>query len=140
MAGTGLRCGRSIRLHVRTRPAILPIFVTQYLARTGSHVKLIERKQNRDFEPALAEMLREHLGGRVSGEFFQTRNGTPFSRTTFGQNWSVLNKLGLKRGGLHAFRHGRYLSFRKTVYLGFGEKWLEIPFANNIRYSFVRIS
>jgi site-specific recombinase XerD len=40
--------------------------------------------------------------------FFETRNGTPFSKDHVRQKLvSVLLKPGLKRGGLHAFRHGR---------------------------------
>lgn len=39
---------------------------------------------------------------------FETRNGTPFSKDQVRRKLvSVLDKLGLKRGGLHAFRHGR---------------------------------
>jgi len=33
-------------------------------------------------DPVLAEMLRQHLAGRTSGLVFQTRNGTPFQKTT----------------------------------------------------------
>ena len=61
-----------------------------------------------DVEPALAEMLRQHLNGRSSGRVFQTRNGTPFSKDHVRTKLMfVLCKLGLKPGGLHAFRHGR---------------------------------
>ncbi len=61
-----------------------------------------------NIELALAEILREHLNGRASGRLFQTRNGTAFSKDNVRRNLlSVLDKLGLKPGGLHAFRHGR---------------------------------
>ena len=61
-----------------------------------------------NIESALAEILREHLGGRTTGRGFQTRNGAPFSKDNVRRKLaSVLNQLGLKRGGLHAFRHGR---------------------------------
>jgi integrase len=61
-----------------------------------------------NIEPALAEMLRQHLAGRKSGRVFQTQNGTPFSKDNVRRKLvSVLDRLGLKRGGLHAFRHGR---------------------------------
>jgi len=60
-----------------------------------------------NIEPALAEMLRVHSGGRESGRVFETRS-TPFSKDQVRRKLvAVLNKLGLKRGGLHAFRHGR---------------------------------
>jgi len=61
-----------------------------------------------DIEPALAELLRQHLGSRKAGRVFQTKNGTPFSKDNVRRKLvSILDKLGLKRGGLHAFRHGR---------------------------------
>jgi integrase len=66
-------------------------------------------------EAVLAEMLRQHLGGRTSGRVFQTRNGTPFSKDNVRRKLhSVLNDLNLKRGGLHAFRHGRVSFLRKS--------------------------
>jgi hypothetical protein len=53
--------------------------------------------------------------------FFETRNGTPFSKDHVRQKLaSVLLKLGLKRGGLHAFVTAGCSSFRKMVYL---ETW-----------------
>ena len=70
-----------------------------------------------DIEPALAQILREHLNGRQAGRVFQTQNGTPFSKDNVRRKLvSVLDELGLKRGGLHAFRHGRVSVFKKTVY------------------------
>jgi integrase len=61
-----------------------------------------------NIEPALAKILREHLNGRASGRVFQTKNGTPFSKDNVRRKLlSILDKLGLKPGGLHAFRHGR---------------------------------
>jgi integrase len=62
----------------------------------------------------LVEMLRQHLGGRTSGRVFRTRNGTPFSKDNVRRKLhSILQELGLKRGGLHAFRHGRDSFLRK---------------------------
>lgn len=61
-----------------------------------------------NIEPALAKILDEHLNGRSAGCVFQTENGTPFSKDSVRRKLvAVLDKLGLKRGGLHAFRHGR---------------------------------
>lgn len=74
-----------------------------------------------NIEPALAEILREHLNGKTSRRVFQTRNGTPFSKDNVRRKLvSVSDELGLKPGGLHAFRHGRGPSFKKKVYL---ETW-----------------
>lgn len=61
-----------------------------------------------NIEPALVEMLKQHLGGRTSGRVFQTHRGTPLSKDNVRRKLhSILRALGLKRGGLHAFRHGR---------------------------------
>jgi integrase len=66
-------------------------------------------------EAVLAEMLRQHLGGRTSGRVFQTRNGTPFSKDNVRRKLhSILGSLKMKRGGLHAFRHGRVSLLRKN--------------------------
>ncbi len=110
MAGTGLRCGEVFGLHVEDLD--LPscrIFVRRSIWH-GQEVTVKTKSGNRtvNIEPALAEMLREHLNGRITGRVFQTRNGTPFSKDHVRQKLeTVLKKLGLKHGGLHAFRHGR---------------------------------
>lgn len=58
--------------------------------------------------PELSAMIRTHLGGRTTGYVFETRNGTPLSEDdTRRKLQSVLNRLGIPKGGLHAFRHGR---------------------------------
>jgi Phage integrase family len=85
--------------------------VSMFVAAYGAGRKSRSRQRgNRtvNIEPALAEMLRQHLAGRKSGRVFQTQNGTPFSKDNVRRKLvSVLDRLGLKRGGLHAFRHGR---------------------------------
>jgi integrase len=58
--------------------------------------------------PALVEMLRQHLGDRTTGRVSQTSRGTPFSKDNVHRKLqAILKKVELKRGGLHAFRHGR---------------------------------
>jgi integrase len=110
MAGTGLRCGEVFGLHVEDLD--LPsnrIHVRRSVWR-GQEVTVKTKSGNRtvNIEPALTEILRQHLNGRKSGRVFQTNNGTPFSKDNVRRKLvSILDKLGLKRGGLHAFRHGR---------------------------------
>jgi integrase len=85
------------------------IFVRRSVWR-GQEVTVKSKSGNRtvSVEPALAKILREHLNGRASGRVFQTRNGTAFSKDNARRKLlSILDKLGLKPGGLHAFRHGR---------------------------------
>ncbi len=58
---------------------------------------------------ATVQMLREFLGGRTSGRVFQTRNGTPLNESNVLKQvlYPICDRLGIPRGGLHAFRHGR---------------------------------
>jgi len=110
MAATGLRCGEVFGLHVEDLDlASCRIHVRRSVWR-GQEVTVKSKSGNRtvNIEPALAEILRQHLGARKAGRVFQTKNGTPFSKDNVRRKLvSVLDKLGLKRGGLHAFRHGR---------------------------------
>jgi integrase len=54
-------------------------------------------------------MLAEHLTGRQTGRVFQTRNGTPLNNREICLNvlYPICDRLGIRRGGCHAFRHGR---------------------------------
>jgi integrase len=110
MAGTGLRCGEVFGLHVEDLElSSNRIFVRRSVWR-GQEVTVKTKSGNRtvNIEPALADILREHLNGRATGRVFQTTNGTPLSKDNVRRKLvSILDKLGLKRGGLHAFRHGR---------------------------------
>jgi integrase len=110
MAGTGLRCGEVFGLHVEDLDLSSCLIFVRRSIWHGQEVTVKTKSGNRtvNIEPALAEVLREHLSGRTTGRVFQTRNGTPFSKDHVRQKLeSVLKKLGLKHGGLHAFRHGR---------------------------------
>ena len=110
MAGTGLRCGEVFGLHVEDLDLASCCISVRRSVWHGQEVTVKTKSGNRtvNIEPALAEMLRQHLGGRASGRVFETRNGTPFSKDHVRQKlMAVLHKLGLKPGGLHAFRHGR---------------------------------
>jgi len=62
-----------------------------------------------DVQPYVTEMIKQHLAGRTAGYVFLSKRKTPL------RNPVVLNKhlhpllrrLGLERGGMHAFRHFR---------------------------------
>lgn len=110
MAGTGLRCGEVFGLHVEDLDLPLRRIHVRRSVWRGQEVTVKTKRGNRtvDIEPALAEILRQHLNGRTAGRVFQTRNGTPLSKDNVRRKLvSILAKLGLRRGGLHAFRHGR---------------------------------
>ena len=99
MAGIGLRCGEVFGLHVEDLD--LPsyrIHVRRSVWR-GQEVTVKMKRGNRtvNIEPALAEMLRQHLNGRTAGRVFQTRNGAPLSKDNVRRKLvSILDKLGLK--------------------------------------------
>src|SRR5205823_13236586 len=53
-------------------------------------------------------ILRRSLHGRTLGRLFQSNRGTSLAKGNVRRYLlSVLKRLGLKKGGLHAFRHGR---------------------------------
>jgi len=60
--------------------------------------------------------LRQHLVGRTSGRVFQASNGAPIHAGNLGKRvlQSLLQKLGIRRGGFHAFRHARVTILRKN--------------------------
>jgi integrase len=110
MAGTGLRCGEAFGLHVEDLDLATGRIHVRRSVWRGQEVSVKTKSGNRtvNIEPVLTEILRQHLNGRTSGRVFQTRNGTPLSKDNVRRKLvSVLDKLGVKRGGLHAFRHGR---------------------------------
>lgn len=110
MAATGLRCGEVFGLHVEDLDLANCLIHVRRSVWRGQEVSVKTKNGNRtvNIEPTLTEMLRQHLNGRKSGRVFQTRNGTPLSKDNVRRKLvSVLDKLGLRRGGLHAFRHGR---------------------------------
>lgn len=110
LASTGLRAGEAFGLHVND----LDLNEGKlYVRRSVWHGQEVSVKTKRGYrvvniEPALTEMLSQHVGERKSGRVFQTRTGTPFSKDNVRRKLhSILLTLGLKKGGLHAFRHGR---------------------------------
>jgi integrase len=69
-----------------------------------------------NIDPVLASMLTAHLGARTTGRVFETRTGTPFSKSNVRRKLNpILKTLGLEPGGLHAFRHGRVSVLRASA-------------------------
>jgi integrase len=60
-------------------------------------------------KPYVMDMLRRHLNGRTEGLVFVSKRNTPLINSTVLNKHlhPLLRKLGLKRGGMHAFRHHR---------------------------------
>jgi integrase len=66
-------------------------------------------KRNVFIDSVTIQMLREFLAGRQTGRLFQSRVGTPLeNRDICGRVLRPLcEKIGIRPGGMHAFRHGR---------------------------------
>ena len=112
LAGTsGLRAGELLGLHVEDLDLSRGVVRVRRSIWLGKEVTPKSRKGYRDvwIDSDTSRMIREYLGSRASGLVFQTRNSTPLSA------WNVVrqvlrplcDQLGIPRGGLHAFRHGR---------------------------------
>jgi len=110
LAGTGLRAGEVFGLHVEDLELPHGRLRVRRSVWHGQEVSVKTKNGHRvvHIEPALVEMLRQHLGTRTTGRVFHTRTGTPFSKDNVRRKLqSILRTLGLRKGGLHAFRHGR---------------------------------
>jgi integrase len=68
-----------------------------------------------DIDPELAELLQQHFAGRTSGRVFQASNGAPIHAGNVRNRvlHPLLKKLGIPRGGFHAYRHARVTILRK---------------------------
>jgi integrase len=109
-AGTGLRAGEVFGLHVDDLELEHGRLRVRRSVWKGQDVSVKTKNGYRvvHIDPALVEMLRQHLDSRTAGRIFQTSRGTPFSKDNVRRKLqTILKKLGLERGGLHAFRHGR---------------------------------
>ena len=64
----------------------------------------------------LAEMLRLFIGERKAGRLFQSRTGTPLAHGNLRKRvlHPLLERLGIPKAGLHAFRHSRVTQLRKA--------------------------
>jgi integrase len=110
LASTGLRAGEAFGLHVEDLNLNAGKLYVRRSVWRGQEVTVKTKRGYREvnIEPALIQMLEQHLGERKSGRVFQTNTGTPLSKDNVRRKLhSVLLALGLKKGGLHAFRHGR---------------------------------
>jgi integrase len=110
LSETGLRCGEAFGLHaedldmtgcrVYVRRSVYKGQETPTKTRAGVRVVNIS--------PEVAKLLEKHLAQRTTGRVFETRNGTALSKDNARRKLqSILRKLGIPKGGLHSFRHGR---------------------------------
>jgi integrase len=111
-AMTGLRPGEVLGLGVDDLDFERGLI---YVRKTSYYSKLQTPKTRSSAAPVpmpslLREMLLAHLKGlkpNASQLLFATRKGTPFCENKVVQHrlWPILDKLGIARCGMHAFRH-----------------------------------
>lgn len=110
-AATGLRAGELFGLHVEDLDFKRGIIHVRRSVWRGQEVSPKTQRGYRDvwIDTATAKVLQNHLGGRTSGRVFQTRCGTPLSDHDVLRDalYPICDNLKIKRGGMHAFRHGR---------------------------------
>ena len=110
LAETGLRCGEACGLRIEDFDLKGQRLTVRRSIHQGREYSPKTRRACRtvDSSPDLCQMLKQHLNGRAEGYIFRTRNGTPFGQENCRRTLhSILRRLGIPKGGLHAFRHGR---------------------------------
>jgi integrase len=117
LAGTGMRISEAAGLYVgdldlancviRVRRGIVEGIEQDTKTESGERII--------DIAPELAALLQQHLAGRKSGCVFQARNGAPIHAGNLRKRvlHQLLEKLGIPRGGFHAYRHARVTILRK---------------------------
>jgi integrase len=107
---SGLRAGELFGLHIEDLTLDRGLIHVQRSVWHGQEVTPKTRKGYRDvwIDSATVQMLKNYLSGRTTGRVFQTRNGTPLSCEILRMVLKPLcDRIGIPRGGMHAFRHGR---------------------------------
>lgn len=117
-ASTGCRAGELFGLHVEDIDLERQVIRIVRSIWKRREVPTKTRKGYREvfIDGETVAALRKHLTGRTSGRLFQNRNGNPFDDTEVVQGvlYPLCDKLGIPRGGMHAWRHGRVSLLRAS--------------------------
>ena len=110
LAGTGLRGGECLALHSED----LDLSANRITVRRGSYrgqetmPKTDRAYRAVSIDDGLVEVLRQHIAGRKAGPLFVQETGSLFNVDYARRKLeAILKQLGLPKGGLHGFRHGR---------------------------------
>jgi integrase len=110
-AGTGMREGELFGLQVEDVDLANFLIHVRRSVWEGRQQSPKSRNAYRQvgIDAELVQMLRGYIGERATGYLFRSRNGSPLrgNNTVKRHLWPVLDQLGIRRCGLHAFRHGR---------------------------------
>lgn len=108
---SGMRAGELFGLHAEDLDLNRGVIHVRRSVWRGQEVSPKTRKGYREvwIDSGTVRIIREHLGSRISGRVFQTRNGTPLSDNDLLRDvlYPICDRLKILRGGMHAFRHGR---------------------------------
>jgi integrase len=118
LAGTGMRIGEAAGLYVED----VDIHNQVVHVRRGiwKGQDLTPKTENAireiDIDDTLTDMLRRFIGERTDGRLFQSRTGTPLADGNVRKRvlQPLLERLGIPKAGLHAFRHSRGTQLRKA--------------------------
>jgi integrase len=118
LAGTGVRIGEAAGLHVDDLDLDNGVIYVRRSVWNGQELepKTESAVREIDIDPALASLLREHIGESGRRRLFEARNGSPVSAGNIRNRvlHPLLAKLGLPKAGMHAFRHSRVTMLRKN--------------------------
>lgn len=110
-ASTGMRAGELFGLKVEDIDFQRKLMHVVRSTWMGKEVPTKTRKGYREIfiDENTVQALQEYLQTRKSGLVFQSKNGTPLRvrDIVFDVLYPLCDRLGIKRGGMHAFRHGR---------------------------------
>lgn len=108
---SGLRAGELFGLHVEDLDVNRGVIRVRRSVWRGQEVSPKTRKGYREVwvDSATVHVLQEYLEGRTAGRVFQTKNGTPLNDhdVLIYVLHPICDRLKIRRGGMHAFRHGR---------------------------------
>ena len=118
LAGTGMRIGEAAGLYVEDVDIQSQVVHVRRSIWKGEDLapKTENAIREVDIDETLTEMLRLFIGKRKAGRLFQSRTGTPLAHGNLRKRvlHPLLERLGIPKAGLHAFRHSRVTQLRKA--------------------------
>jgi len=121
-AFTGLRSGELVGLRLEDLKLDYGVIEVRRAVWNGieGDTKTKSGKRNVFIDSITVEMLRGFLAGRQTGRLFQSRLGTPLENRDICRRvlTPICKKLGIRPGGMHAFRHGRVSHMQASMMPG----------------------
>lgn len=118
---TGLRSGELCGLRVEDLKLDDGVIEVRRAVWNGieGETKTRSGRRNVFIDSATIRMLRYFLAGRKTGGLFQSRADTALeNRDICRRVLTICDKLGIRRGGMHAFRHGRVRHMQASMMPG----------------------